>query len=258
MKIAIPQNSIYNLILKNVDEVCKSNNIELIKVIPERTGDLFRKRLVDVALLSPLDYFRGSGKGDYRIIPGACLAVNGYSGLLSLNFKPNLRTINKSSVNFDNEYLLSITRIILAERYDMFIEFIRDNAELEEAFTKYDAALLLNHSSEGSIDITEDWYLSYDIPLPLAYWVGFNEEFDEEINDYIKLFAGIEDSAKELAIIKSHTEEERNGKYLIEWNDIHKEALERTADLFYYHNLVSEIADINVAELNLETKINRD
>lgn len=258
MKIAIPQNSIYNLILKNVDEVCKSNDIELIRVTPERAGDLFRKRLVDVALLSPLDYFRGMGKGDYRIIPGACLAVQGYSGLLSLNFKPNLRTINNSSVDFDNEYLLSITRILLAERYDMIIEFIKDSANLEEAFAKYDAALLLNHPSEGSIDITEDWFLSYDFPLPLAYWVGFNEEFDEKIYDYVKLFRGNEVENQELVIIHSDTEEERKGKYLLEWNDIHKEALERTADLFYYHTLVSEIADINVAEINLNTKLIRD
>ncbi len=250
MKIAIPQNSIFNLILKNVDEVCKSNNIELIKATPERVGDLFRKRLVDVALLSPLDYFRGMGKGDYRIIPGACLAVQGYSGLLSLNFKPNLRTINNSSVDFENEYLLAVTRILLAERYDMIIDFIKDSANLEEALAKYDAALLLKSPSEGSIDITEDWFLSYDLPLPLAYWAGFNEEFDIKINDYIKLFVGTDEADKVLDIVYSDTEEERNGKYLIEWNDIHKEALERTADLFYYHTLVSEIADINVAEIN--------
>lgn len=250
MKIAIPQNSIYNLILKNVDEVCKSNNIELIKVTPERAGDLFRKRLVDVALLSPLDYFRGMGKGDYRIIPGACLAVQGYSGLLSLIFKPNLRTINNSSVDFDNEYLLSITRILLAERYDMIIEFVKDSGNLEEALAKYDAALLLSHPSEGSLDITEDWFLSYELPLPLAYWVGINEEFDSKINEYIQLFAGTDEENQALEIIQSDTEEERNGKYLFKWNDIHKEALERTADLFYYHTLVSEIADINVAEIN--------
>jgi hypothetical protein len=249
MKIAIPQNSIYNSILKNVDEVCKSNNIGLMKVTPERAGDLFRKRLVDVALLSPLDYFRGVGKGDYRIIPGPCLAVKGYSGLLSLNFRPNLRTITNSSVDFDNEYLLSITRILLAERYDMAIEFVKDNADLDSALQKYDASLLLNHPSIGSIDITEDWFLSYDIPLPLAYWVGINEEFDSEVINLIKLFADTENENQALQIINSDTDDERIGKYLFQWNDTHKEALERTADLFYYHTLVSEIADINVAEV---------
>lgn len=248
MKIAIPQNSIYDLILKNADEVCKMNNIELIKVKSNRVGDLFRKRLVDIALLNPLDYFKGTGKGDYRILPSTCLAVEGYSSIISLKFNPNLRTISSSAYNFDDEYLQSVCKIILAERYDLEINMEFNNNSIDVLLNSFDSVIRENEFIENSISLTEDWFLSFEEPLPLAYWVGFNEEFEESAINMVSSFADETIINGKKDIILPDSDSERTGAFLTKWNSRHKSALEKTADMFYYYGFINEISDINLAE----------
>ena len=159
--------------------------------VPANLARVFRERIppfheAGCALLSPIDYARHGG--DYRILPGVCVASSARSGTIELFVKQDVRAIRTVAVDVRYTSEIVLSKIILAEKYSGLpgerheVQFVPMMAELDAMLGKADAALVVSphlraktSSPLFSLDLVEEWSDLTDLPYVHGMWVGREE-----------------------------------------------------------------------------------
>lgn len=249
-RILVPYNFLMPELLANIESVCKERSIDLIKTDEKTCIEQFLLNRGSLALLSPLGYGSGVKSADFRIIPTNAAGLVGYSGRASLYFKSGLVSLDKIGTQFPDDFIMQIGKILLSERYEMETELELCKGSVEDILSKYSAAMAYGVDNKfSSMDISEDWFETFEIPLPLGVWVSRNEEEPEDVVELTKLFA-MEQLPEEIDITHNDPEfaaEARGeGQLLTLWNDDMKLAFEQTMELLYYHRLLPEIPAVKI------------
>jgi hypothetical protein len=249
-RILVPYNFVMPEMLANIESVCKERGIDLIKTDEKTCIDQFLLNRGSLALLSPLGYGAGVKSADFRIIPTYAAALLGYSGRASLYFKSGLTTLDKIGTQFPDDFLMKIGNILLAERYEMETELELCKGSVADILGKYSAAMAYGTDSQfNSMDISEDWFETFDIPLPVGVWVCRNQEEPEDVLELTKLFA-MDELPQEIELPNHENEynlnNEREGRLMTIWDDDMKSAFEQTLELLYYHKLLPELPAIKI------------
>lgn len=251
INIAVPDNQVFSPLIFNKEKICKEFDINLLIVNETKAADLMLKNLVDAALLSPYGYGLGVTQADYRIIPGPCLASYGFTSMASLFFRQGLKTIEKVVSPAPEDFIMRIGRLLLAETYNLLLDVEKRQGNSSELLNHADAALVWEESSHSltALDISEEWSISYDFPLPLAFWVCRSEEYPEKISEIIHALADNELIDEEDIIDEDspgNMHEKRAGKLFWRWNDEIETATEQALQFLYFHQLVPEIPEVKV------------
>lgn len=250
LKIAIPDNPIYRQIFFNAESVCKEFGTTLVKTSEREVAKLFEENKVDVAFLTPKDYGRGTRISDYRIVPATCLAVEGYSRYASVYFKQGLQTIKSAASPTPDDFMMNIGKILLAERYSISVDLEKtDKSKVDDILEENDAAILWKKNFLGDVamDITEDWFDSYRIPLVLGAWVVRHQEEPEALDKMLKLFESDSLHGKTTVTDKPGEEmEPREGKLIHEWSDEIEKAYDTLLEILFYHQFTNELATVKM------------
>jgi len=240
-RIAVIENKLFEPLYIN----CLERDL-LIKTTEEKVSELLLNTRVEIAMMTPLSFAKISKKGDWRILPTTVLATKGYSELLTLSFKQNMKTLDHIYFEDASEYLISIAKILLAEKYDIQTNITNKAYSIEDfdAFISYFA----KDAGKFTIDLSEEWFDTFEFPLPFVFWVVPAEIEDtkillitEEIKD--NLLAKSE-QIEEYADEQSHIS--RSGEIIWRWNDEIEEAIDKTMDLLFYHHIIDDIPDTKV------------
>lgn len=245
-KMAIPNDEIYSKIFKNIDKVAKETNIQIFKVSEKECQRLMLENKVDAAFLTPLGYGIGYRHADYRIVPGPILASTAFTQIASIFFNPGLKEIKTVAVE-NRDFLNIIGQLILSEKLDSKLELIEETGIREELLKKFDAVLVRGGAGENdtALDLSEEWYMSYELPLPLGMWVVRNEEEPKNIENLIKLIADVDlqpDNFKEIY----EGIEERKGSLLYQFSEEFTESLDHTLQLLYFYQLLDDVAGLKI------------
>jgi predicted solute-binding protein len=133
---------------------------------------LFRKRDLQAAFVSPIEFARGSS--EYRILPGFALSAR--FGI-ALHFREGLRKIGTMAANPADISEIVLARIVLAEEFETAPPIVPSaGGRLQALLAKTDSVLLTGDSrlrelsrDPHSIDIAEIW--SDMVDLPYVYGV---------------------------------------------------------------------------------------
>lgn len=252
IKIGVPTHKIYDSLIERFDEFKAKYDIQLFRDAESRIADLFANRKLDIAMLTPAGYAKGLAIADYRIIPEACLAHEEFTGELSMFFNPASNRFKVLSVNDEHEFLTMIVRMILAERYDSFPEVKVIKAPLEDMISNSDIAALHaeNTGTDAALDVSEQWFDSFEFPLPLGLWVCRNEELEEDIVRQIITSIKAEDAVAELHIEENFNvagiDYLREGNIHYEWNDDIRQALSDTLQMLFVSQYINDIPEVKV------------
>lgn len=250
IKIAIPDNAIYRDLFFNADTVCKEFGISLIRTTEREVAKLFENNRVDVAFLTPMDYGRGTRISDYRIIPANVFAVSGYSRIASTFFKQGLKTIKSCGSPNPKDFIMAIGKILLAERYNIHVDLIETKDEKkDDILAEFDSAMLWkkNFVDDTALDITEDWFDSYQIPLIMGAWVTRHEEEPEDLVRVLKLFESDALRDNKSVVDKPNKEyDPREGEIKYSWNDEMEKAYDALLEILFYHQLTNEMATVKM------------
>lgn len=252
IKIGVPSNKIYDNLIYRSDILKKAYNIEIYRLTEQKIEELLRANKLDLAFLNPISYCNVSSKGGWSIVPTHCLAMEAFTGLISIEFNRKSKVIKTISLPENEAYLGAISKIILAERYDCFpSEFKKINSEIDKAdceiiFTDPDA-------SSSIMDLSEIWFDTFEIPLIFGFWVSksdnnnidtislTNELFNDEIGD-------------EYAIIENNTSEnsdyQRVGNIHHKWTEDIKQSLDEIIQMLFALSIVQEVPEIKVLSRN--------
>lgn len=257
IKIAIPDNIIYRQLFFNAESVCAEFGITLIKAPEREVARLFESNSVDVAFLTPIDYGKGIRISDYRIIPANIFAIEGYSRVASTFFRPGQNTIKSCGSPTPDDFIMSIGKILMAERYSLAIDLQKTVSDKkEDILEEFDSAMLWkkNFVDDTALDITEDWYDTYSMPLVMGAWVVRHEEEPEGIERILTLFESDALQGSKPVIDKIlDASEPRMGKLLYKWNDDIEKSFDALLEILYYHQFTDEIASVKLMGAELTT-----
>ena len=253
-RIYVPSNFPVPEILGNIEIVCKERGYELIKAEEKLCREHFLLNRGSLALLSPTGYGMGLKSADFRIIPTYTAGLVGFGAKASLYFNSGLSTIDKIGCNYPDDFMMVIGNILLSERYEIHSELEKAQGSVSVLLEKYSTAMAYgNDENISSMDISEDWFETFEIPLLLGFWVVRNEEEPEDVIELTKAFA-MDDLPEEVEVDYRHAShndnDEREGRIITRWNEDISTALEQTLELLYYHKILPEIPAVKIYGIN--------
>lgn len=136
-----------------------------------------KERELDAAFLTPISYARESSL--YYIVPGVAVASAGADATITLHVREGLHNVSTIAVDPSSSSEIVLTKIILAECFDLSPKIVPFSGSLEEALAKADAALLVGDPSlraqedhESALDLVEEWNEMTGLPYVHGFWCG--------------------------------------------------------------------------------------
>jgi chorismate dehydratase len=144
-----------------------------------------RGRELDAALLTPVDYARDSSA--LVIIPGVGVSSRDASGTIALIFRDALHTVATVAIDPSSASEIVLTKILLAEQFDLEPRFVPAAGPIQERLARADAALVvgdlaLNLASRypNRIDLVEAWTDMTDLPYVHGIWCATDGALDAD------------------------------------------------------------------------------
>ncbi len=154
------------------------HNFEIIKAIPSSLAVELNAGKLDVALIPTIAYARNSPT--LRIVPECGIIAHGEVNSIRLYFNKDLKSIRTVALDISSMTSVVLTKIILAERYEIKPEFIAAQPDVNKMLASADAALVIGDAalfktkSAGAmyLDLAEEWRDMTGLPFVFAVWAG--------------------------------------------------------------------------------------
>ncbi len=154
------------------------HNFEIIKAIPSSLAVELNAGKLDVALIPTIAYARNSPT--LRILPECGIIAHGEVNSIRLYFNKDLKSIRTVALDISSMTSVVLTKIILAERYEIKPEFIAAQPDVNKMLASADAALVIGDAalfktkSAGAmyLDLAEEWRDMTGLPFVFAVWAG--------------------------------------------------------------------------------------
>lgn len=246
IRLAIPNNPVFNEYHKNIN-----NDVDILMFDEKKCIELISNKRVEAAILSPFGYSKDVALSDYRIIPGPILALKGYTGYSSVYFRNEISNIFKTYIDNPDDFISIASKIIFSEKYDIIIEPQAFKNEIDTQIADSDIIISTrkSHEKKPVLDISEDWYDTFEIPLILGFWVVNSDLEGVDFFSLVNSLASSELKSEELIIEKLSEEEvreSRKGSIIRKWNEEIEYALDETIKLLYYHQYIKDIAAVKI------------
>eukprot|EP01107_Rhizomastix_libera_P011056 TRINITY_DN28421_c0_g1_i1.p1 TRINITY_DN28421_c0_g1~~TRINITY_DN28421_c0_g1_i1.p1 ORF type:complete len:261 (-),score=-26.21 TRINITY_DN28421_c0_g1_i1:137-919(-) len=256
IRIVAPNTKLFAPLIENKKAVEEKYDAELFVASEKQTREIFADKRADIALLTPIGYGMGIKFADYRVIPGPALAIEAYSGLMNINFKPGLESFNSICLPNEDEFGVIASKIILAERYGLSPSYVIKKIDDTEYKTACDAYFTygLESAEINSIDITDDWFDSFTSPLLMGFWVTRYEEHPDEVIQIVNDLAADDLLNPEPVdeILQDKDYSGRSGAIHWRWDESWETPGDDLLEMLYFNGYLPEIGDIKILGKNYE------
>jgi len=155
------------------------HNFQLTKAIPSALSVELKARKLDVALVPSIAYAKSSP--ELQIVPECGIIAHGEVKSIRLYFNKSLKTIRTVAVDISSMTSVVLTKIMLAERFEVKPEFLAAAPDVDRMLASADAALVIGDSAlfktkpsdENYLDLAEEWQDMTGLPFVFAVWAGW-------------------------------------------------------------------------------------
>ena len=157
-----------------------AEDISLSCYVPSRLATFLSKGELDVGLIPIIEYFRGSVQGArYRILPGISIASHGSVQSIQLFSRVPIQDVQRVALDTSSRSSIALLKILLAEKYQLQLEFVPCSPSVEPATVDSEAVLLIGDAAlknlgttEYSLDLGAEWHELTGLPFVYACWVA--------------------------------------------------------------------------------------
>lgn len=154
------------------------HNFELTKDIPSALAVELNAGKLDVALIPSIAYAKNSPS--LRIVPECGIIAHNEVNSIRLYFNRNLNSIRSVAVDISSMTSVVLTKILLAEKFELKPEFTAARPDINKMLATADAALIIGDSalfktesvSRNYLDLAEEWNDMTGLPFVFAIWAG--------------------------------------------------------------------------------------
>ncbi len=155
-----------------------AHNFNLTKDIPSSLAVGLNSGKLDVALIPSIAYAKNSPA--LKIVPECGIIAHGAVNSIRLYFNKELRNISTVALDISSMTSVVLTKIILAERYELKPEFIVARPDVEKMLAAADAALVIGDTAlfktgtagPNYLDLADEWQEMTGLPFVFAVWAG--------------------------------------------------------------------------------------
>jgi chorismate dehydratase len=158
-----------------VHDLRTDEHFELIVGAATKHSIALREHDLDAALLSPIDYARGSS--EYTIIPGIAISSREANETVVLHFRQGIHNITTLAVDPSSTSEIVLATILLGEQFDLAPKIVPVIGSLDVMLQKADAALLVGDAAfmesgrrKNKLDLIEEWDDITSLPFVHALW----------------------------------------------------------------------------------------
>ncbi len=236
------------------------HNFRMTKAIPSVLAVELSAGKLDVALIPSIAYAKNSP--ELRIVPDCGIIAHQQVNSIRLYFNKNLRSISSVAVDISSMTSVILTKILLAERFEVKPEFVAALPDIDKMLASADAALVIGDSAlfktkpddENYLDLAEEWRELTGLPFVFAVWAGRAGALDSEdlqaiITSKILGQDNIDDVCREaateynaeFAMVKSYLTE--NIQFDLGEEEI--AGMRQFFELAYYHGALEYLPSLN-------------
>jgi len=154
-----------------------SEEIELSFDVPSRLADDLKAGHLDVAIIPIIEYFRAADEL-YRILPHISISSRGAVRSIQLFSRIPIPEIRRVALDTSSRTSRTLVQILLAEKYQIYPEFISCLPTVHPRSVDTDATLLIGDaalrrlgSTEYALDLGAEWQELTGLPFVYACWV---------------------------------------------------------------------------------------
>ena len=136
-----------------------------------------REGEIEIALISSVDY--ALKKESWNIVPDLCLTSQEKIKHVQLFFKKGIKDIRTIAIDEEAASESILLKILMREKYTLSPEYINMTADIDEMFSKAEAALIVGEkaleyyrSHRSRLDLNEEWVDMTGLPFVYAIWAG--------------------------------------------------------------------------------------
>jgi chorismate dehydratase len=240
------------LITKPLTQTLRTNaSFQLVEESRPNIAKQLHEQELSAALVSPFEYAKESS--DYRIVPN--IAVASSVGGIIVRFREGVKTIRSLAVDPTYASEIILTKIILAESFDIEPQIVPMMATQEVMLQKADAALVVGDESfriqmANVIDVVEEWNEMTGLPFVHALWCGReNSLAKEEIalfqDAQTKGVAGIADLAMQYPLSERDAVRKHLQSFTYALDEQDREGLGEFMKYLFYHGILPDVAELN-------------
>ncbi|MFZ1080719.1 MAG: menaquinone biosynthesis protein [Candidatus Kryptoniota bacterium] len=153
-------------------------NFQLTKAIPSTLALELNTGKLDVALIPSIAYAKNSP--ELRIVPECGIIAHDAVNSIRLYFNKDLKNIRSVAVDISSMTSVVLTKIILAEKFEVKPELIAAKPDVDKMLATADAALVIGDSAlfktgatdQNYLDLAEEWKDMTGLPFVFAVWAG--------------------------------------------------------------------------------------
>ncbi|MGO9481697.1 MAG: menaquinone biosynthetic enzyme MqnA/MqnD family protein [Candidatus Kryptoniota bacterium] len=154
------------------------HDFQLTKGIPSALAVELNAGKLDVALIPSIAYAKNSP--ELCIVPECGIIAHDAVNSIRLYFNKNLKSIRSVAVDISSMTSVVLTKIILAEKFEVKPDLIAARPDVDKMLASADAALVIGDSAlfqtgladRNYLDLAEEWNDMTGLPFVFAVWAG--------------------------------------------------------------------------------------
>jgi chorismate dehydratase len=154
------------------------HNFQLTKAVPSALAVELNAGKLDAGLIPSIAYAKNSPA--LQIVPDCGIIAHGKVKSIRLYFNKNLKSIRSVAIDVSSMTSVILTKILLAERYEVKPDFFAAMPDVDKMLASADAALVIGDSAlfktrstdENYLDLAEEWHEMTALPFVFAVWAG--------------------------------------------------------------------------------------
>lgn len=233
----------------NSRNVSEQFGLEFVQYAEENIEEKLINEEFQLALINPIIYANVYTKKELRILPKRIFGIKGWSNRIRLYIAQNSIDIKTIQISKNMRFVREVTKIVMSERFNIDVNF----AETETApndFLLSNAFISSRQSGECdvTIDITDDWFDTFNFLLPVAFWVVPASNPDEKFLEIVEKCSAENKSGIEIIIENTNSiaYQPREGALHWDFDDEFERALDDTFEMLFYRNIVADMVDAKI------------
>lgn len=154
------------------------HDFQLTKGIPSALAVELNAGKLNVALIPSIAYAKNSP--ELCIVPECGIIAHDAVNSIRLYFNKNLKSIRSVAVDISSMTSVVLTKIILAEKFEVKPDLIAARPDVDKMLASADAALVIGDSAlfqtgladRNYLDLAEEWNDMTGLPFVFAVWAG--------------------------------------------------------------------------------------
>lgn len=251
MRIAVPSHPYLESLTTGVVEACRGAGWTVHVVSEAEVTSMLQRKLVDLALITPLAYGTAVGTSDLRIVPVSCMVMHDFTHVVGISIRDGAEEIATMGSHSPTDFLSVLGGLLMQEKYGAEPSYLIDLSS-DDRHVDCTIDVITDRSDAFHLDLSEEWFDAAEMPVVTAIWACHADANDASIAEATAILSrstpGAIEVHEDYTLVLDGEEDviERDGRITWTWDAEVEEALEAMLTFLYFHQRLTAMPALKI------------